>query len=149
MNANGHGLTRSSGQTLAVLLWLAALSACDIRPTAPETRASYFVEKFIVEPQNETDLRGITGLSENQNPETLMKDLQTRTAVSYLRARHRLGAELGFHIASTNRRANGDMVVEVTVSEGVPAVGKPLTVRFQVELRNQNRQWIVVHLQSD
>lgn len=149
MNANGHGLSRSSGQMLAVLLWLAALGACDTRPTAPETRASYFVEKFIVEPQNETGWRGVTGLSEDQSPETLMKDLQTRTAVSYLRARHRLGAELGFHIASANRRANGDRVVEVTVSEGVPTVGKPATVRFQVELHNQNRQWIVVQLQSD
>lgn len=149
MNADRHGLTRSSGQMLAVLLWLTALSACDIRPSAPETRASYFIEKLIVEPQNETDLRGVTGLPENQSPETLVKDLQTRTAVGYLRARHRLGAELGFHIAGTIRRANGDMVVEVTVSEGVPTVGKPATVRFQVELHNQNRQWIVVHLQSD
>lgn len=149
MNANGRGITRSTGRMLAALLWLAALSACDIRPSAPETRASYFVEKLIVEPQNETDLRGVTRLRENQSPETLVKDLPTRTAVSYLRARHRLGAELGFHVAGTNRLANGSKVVNVVVNEGTATVGKEAAVRFQVELQNQNRQWIVVHLQSD
>lgn len=149
MNADGHGITRSTGWMLAALLWLVAVGACDTRPSAPETRASYFVEKLIVDPKNEADLRGVTGLSENQSPETLVKDLQTRTAVSYLRARHRLGAEFGFHIAGTSRRADGNKVVNVVVSEGVATVGRESAVRFQVELRNQNRQWIVVHLQSD
>lgn len=134
---------------LAALLWLAAVGACDIRPSAPESRASYFVEKLIAEPQNETDLRGVTALPENQSPETLVKDLATRTAVSYLRARHRLGAKLGFHIVGTNRRADGSKVVNVVVSEGAATVGKETAVRFQVELQSQNRQWIVVHLQSD
>ena len=134
---------------LAVLLCLAAMGACDIRPSAPESRASYFIQKLIVEPQNETDLRGVTGLSESQSPETLVKDLQTRTAVSYLRARHRLGAELGFHIAGTNPLANGSKVVNIVVSEGAATVGKEAAVRFQVELYNKNRQWLVVQLQSD
>lgn len=134
---------------LAVLLWLVTVGACDMRPSAPESRASYFVEKLIVEPQNETDLRGVTGLSENQSPEILVKDLQTRTAVSYLRARHRLGAELDFHVAGTSPLASGSKVVNVVVSEGAAAVRKEATVRFQVELHNQNRQWIIVHLQSD
>lgn len=149
MNADGRSITRSSGRMLVALFWLAAVGACDIRPSAPESRASYFVEKLIVEPHNETDLRGVTALPENQSPETLVKDLATRTAVSYLRARHRLGAELGFHAAGTNRLANGSKVVNVIVNEGTATVGKEAAVRFQVELQNQNRQWLVVHLQSD
>lgn len=131
------------------MLWLAALGGCDTRPSAPETRASYFVEKFIVEPQNESDLRGMTGLSGNQSLETLVNDLQTRTAISYLRARHRLGAKFGFHIAGTSRRADGIKIVNVVVNEGVATVEKETAVRFQVALRNQDRQWLVVHLQSD
>lgn len=120
-----------------------------MRPSAPESRASYFVEKLIVEPRNETDLRGVTGLSETQSPETLMKGLQTRTAVSYLRARHRQGAEFDFQIAGTHRLTNGSKVVNVVVSEGAVTTGREAAVRFQVELHNQNRHWIVVHLQSD
>lgn len=149
MNADGHGVTRCTGRMLVALLWLAGLGACDTRPSAPETRASYFVEKFIVDPQNEGDLRGVTQLAENQSPETLVTDLQTRTAVSYLRARHQLGAEFGFHIAGTNRISNGNKVVNVVVSEGVAAVGKDAVVRFQVELHHRERQWLVVHLLSD
>lgn len=149
MNADGHGVTRCTGRMLVALLWLAALGACDTRPSAPETRASYFVEKFIVDPQNEDNLRGVTQLSENESPETLVNDLQTRAAVSYLRARHRLGAQFGFHIAGTNRMKSGNKVVNVVVSEGATKVGKDAVVRFQVELRNHDRRWVVVHLQSD
>lgn len=149
MNANGRSFTRSTSRMLIALSWLGAVGACDLRPSAPESRASYFLEKLIAEPQNETDLRSVTRLSENQNPETLMRDLQTRTAVSYLRARHRLGAKLDFQIAATQRRTNGVRIVDVQVSEGPATLGRQATVRFQVELHNQNRQWIVVHLQSD
>ena len=149
MNADGHGVTRCTGWKLVALLWLAAVGACDSRPTAPETRASYFVEKFIVDPQNEDDLRSVTALSENESPETLVNDLQTRAAVSYLRARHRLGAQFGFHIAGTSRMKSGNKVVNVVVSEGVATAGKDAVVRFQVELRNQDRSWVVVRLQSD
>ena len=134
---------------LVALLWAITLSACDTRPSAPETRASYFVEKFIIDPQNQEDLRSVTQLSEQESPEILANDLQTRAAVSYLRARYRLGAEFGFHIAGTNRMKNGNKVVNVVVSEGVAKVGKDAAVRFQVELRNQDRRWVVVRLHSD
>ena len=93
MNADGHGVTRCTGRMLVALLWLAGLGACDTRPSAPETRASYFVQKFIVEPQNESDLRAVTQLPENQSPETLVNDLQTRAAIRYLRARLPAAAE--------------------------------------------------------
>jgi len=149
MNADGHGVTRCTGRMLVGLLWLLALSACDSRPSAPETRASYFVQKFILEPQNHVDLRAVSQLSENASPETLVSDLQTRTAVSYLRARHRLGAAFGFHIAGTVRTSNGNKVVTIVVSEAVATVGNDAAVRFQVELHQQNQAWFVTRLQSD
>ena len=132
------------------LVWLlcaGAFSGCDFRPSAPESRASYFVEKFITAPQSLEDLRGVARLGPDESPETLMSDLPTRSAVAYLRARHQLGAELGFHIAGTNRRASGNRVVKVIVSES--AAAKDATVRFDVELHNQDQAWLVVRLQSD
>ncbi len=134
------------------LVWLlcgAALSACDFRPSAPESRATYFVEKFIATPLVVEDLRGVARLSEDENPETLANDLPTRSAVAYLRARQRLGAELGVHVAGTTRRANGNKVVKVVVSESKAASVKDGAVRFEVEMQNRDRAWLVVRLQSD
>lgn len=150
MNADGHGVTRCTGRMLVASLWLLALSACDSpRPSAPETRASYFVQKFILEPQNYVDLRAVARLADNASPETLISDLQTRTAVSYLRARHRLGAAFGFHIAGTVRTSSGNKVVTIVVSEAVATVSNDAAVRFQVELHQQNQAWFVTRLQSD
>lgn len=128
---------------------MAVLGACDSRPSAPETRASYFVQKFITEPQNDVDLRSVSRLAENESPETLVDDLQTRSAVSYLRARHRHGAEFSFHITANTRTASGHKIVNVVVSETAATVGKDAVVRFQVELRQQNNAWVVARLQSD
>ena len=149
MNADGHGVTRCTGRMLVALLWLLTLGACDSRPSAPETRASYFVQKFIHEPQNHVDLRAVAQLADNASPESLTSDLQTRTAVSYLRARHRLGAALGFHIAGTVRTSSGNKVVTIVVSEAVATVSNDAAVRFQVELHQQNQAWFVTRLQSD
>lgn len=138
---------RQPWRPLVWLLCAAAFSACDSRPSAPESRASYFVEKFITAPQSTDELRGVARLGPDESPETLASDLPTRTAVAYLRARHRLGAELGFHIAGTSSRASGNRVVKVVVSEG--AAAKDASVRFEVELHNQDQAWLIVHLQSD
>ena len=149
MNADGRGVTRITGWIQVALLCMAGLGACDSRPSAPETRASYFVQKFITEPQNAVDLRGVSRLAEKDSPETLVDDLQTRSAVSYLRARHRHGAEFSFHIAANTRTASGHKIVNVVVSETAAPVGKDSVVRFQVELRQQNNARVVVRLQSD
>ena len=124
-----------------------AIGACDLRPSAPESRAAYFVEKFIVAPQAVEDLRAVARLGPDESPETLASDLPTRAAVGYLRARERLGAQLGFHAAGARREANGNRVVKVLVSEG--AIAKVAAVRFDVELHNQDQAWLVVRLQSD
>jgi len=133
-----------------MLVWLlcaTVFSACDFRPSAPENRATYFVEKFIVAPQAVDDLRAVARLAGDQDPETLASDLPTRAAVAYLRARQRLGADLGFHAAGTSRDASGGRVVKVVVSES--AAAKDAAVRFDVELHNQDQAWLVVRLQSD
>ena len=136
-----------SARPLVWLLCATAIGACDFRPSAPESRATYFVEKFIVAPQAVEDLRGVASLGADASPETLVSDLPTRAAVSYLRARQRLGADLGFHAAGVTRTASGSRVVKVVVSE--VAAAKEAAVRFEVELRNQDQAWLVVRLQSD
>ena len=143
---------RSGRHPWRSLVWLlcgAAFSACDFRPSAPESRATYFVEKFVVAPLAVDDLRGVAHIAPDGNPETLANDLPTRAAVAYLRARHRLDAELGFHAAGTTRRANGNKVVKVIVSEGTAASAKDTAVRFEVELENQDQTWLVVRLKAD
>jgi len=136
-----------SARQLIWLLCATAVGACDFRPSAPESRATYFVEKFIVAPQVVEDLRAVARLAENQDPETLAGDLPTRSSVAYLRARQRLGVDLGFHSAGTRRNASGNRVVKVMVSEGAAALDA--AVRFEVELHNQDQTWLVVRLQSD
>lgn len=149
MKACLHNVARSTGRMSIWLLCAVAFSACDFRPSAPESRAAYFVEKFIVAPQAVDDLRGVARLDADQSPETLANDLPTRASVAYLRARHRLGAELGFHAAGTVRSATGHRVVKVMVSENTAVPAKDAAVRFEVELENRDQAWLVVGLKAN
>jgi hypothetical protein len=149
MNSGRHGVIRCTGRVLAGLLCGAMLGACDFRPSAPESRAEYFVEKLIREPQAVEDLRGVARLAEGESPEALVNDLPTRTALTYLRARQRLGAKQGFHVAGTRRPATDTRVVNVVVSEGLAALNEGTGVRFQVELQKQDDAWLVTRLHSD
>jgi hypothetical protein len=149
MDASRHALARCTGRVLVGLLCGVALGACDTRPSAPESRAEYFVEKLIREPQASDDLRSVTRLAEGESPDALANDLPTRSALVYLRARQRLGAKLGLHVAGTRRPASDSRVVTVVVSEGVTALGNSSAVRFQVELQKQEDAWLVTRLHSD
>lgn len=135
--------------------WLAAATAatlaaggCDARPSAPETRAEYFVRKMVREPQALEDLRAVALLPESGRPDELIADLPAHTAVTYLRARARLGAELGFHVAGTLQPAVDERRVDVVVSEGL-GLGATPTVRFSVELRRVGGDWRVARLRAD
>jgi hypothetical protein len=149
MNAGRQGVARCAGRLLVGLLCGIATGACDFRPSAPESRAEYFVEKLIREPQASDDLRSVARLAEGESPDALANDLPTRTALTYLRARQRLAAKLGFHVAGTRRPAPDSRVVTVVVSEGVAALGNGTAVRFQVELQKQEDAWLVTRLRSD
>jgi hypothetical protein len=149
MDADTRAVARCTGWALVGLLCGMALGACSVRPSAPESRAQYFVEKLIREPQSVDDLRSVARLAEGESPDVFVTDLPTRTALIYLRARQRLGAQLGFHVAGT-RRPNADTrVVNVVVSEGVAALNEGMTVRFQVEMQKQEDAWLVTRLHSD
>ena len=126
----------------------AAAGGCDFRPSAPETRAEYFVEKLVREPQALEDLRAVSDLPETGAPDDLLADLPTHTAVMYLRARAQFDAELGFHVAGTARPASDVRRVDVVVSEGI-AVANRQAVRFNVELKKIGEDWRVVRVRAD
>jgi hypothetical protein len=149
MDAGRQGVARRAGRLLVGLLCGITAGACDFRPSAPESRAEYFVEKLIREPQAVEDLRSVARLAEGESPEALASDLPTRTALTYLRARQRLGVKHGFHVAGTRRPAPDSRVVNVVVSEGLAALNEGTGVRFQVELQKQDDAWLVTRLHSD
>jgi hypothetical protein len=134
---------------LAAAMVSAAVSGCGLlRPSAPESRAEYFIEKLVLEPQAVDDLRAVAVLPEAGAPDDLLADVPTRTAVTYLRARARFEAELRFHVAGSARPAADERRVEVVVSEGL-AVGARQTVRFSVDLKQVDDDWRVVRLHAD
>ena len=149
MNTDRQAVARCAGRLLAGLLCVVAFGACDFRPSAPESRAEYFVEKLISEPQAVEELRSVARLAEGESPDSLANDLPTRTALTYLRARQRLGAKFGLHVAGTQRPAPDSRVVSVVVSEGTAVLNEVAAVRFQVELQKQEDAWLVTRLRSD
>jgi hypothetical protein len=148
MRAGARSRWISAGRMLVAIACVAGVVSCNPRPSAPESRAEYFVEKFIREPQAADDLRAVAQLADGQSPDELMSDLTTRTAVTYLRDRARLGAKLGFHVAGIGRAKDGRMLVNVIVNEGV-AVGGADEVRFEVEMQKSGQDWRVTHLHAD
>ena len=149
MDAGRHGVARSAGRLLVGLLCSLAARACDFRPSAPESRAEYFIEKLIREPQAVEELRGVARLAADESPDSLAGDLPTRTALTYLRARQRLGAKFGLHVADTQRPTPGTRLVNVVVSEGTAVLNERAAVHFQVELQKQEDAWLVTHVRSD
>jgi len=157
MDAGRYGVARCAGRLLVGLLCGIAVGACDYRPgapptappSAPESRAKYVVEKLIREPQAVDELRSVARLAEGESPDSLANDLPTRTALTYLRARQRLGAKFGLHVAGTQRPAPEKRVVDVVVSEGAVVLNEGAAVRFRVELQKQEDAWLVTRLRSD
>lgn len=143
-----RGSIGHAGWLVAAIAAAAVAGGCDVRPSAPESRAEYFVKKLVLEPRALDDLRAVALLPESAMPDDLLTDVPTETAVTYLRARTQFDAELGFHVAGTARPAVDERRVEVVVSEGI-AVGTHQTVRFSVDLRKVGDDWRVVRLRAD
>lgn len=149
METGRHDIARCASRLLVGLLCGVAISACDVRPSAPESRAEYFVEKLIIEPQAGEALHSVARFAEGDSPDSLARDLPAQNALMYLRARQRLGATFGVHVAGTQRPAENTRVVSVAVSEKVAALNENAVVRFQVELQYLDDAWQVTRLRSD
>jgi len=143
-----HGEVRRCSRWVAVAACLAVLSGCNLRPSAPESRAVYFLEKFIQEPQSVDDLNAVTWLADGQAPDSLIADVPTRTAIIYLRARSRLGASLGIRAVGKDAASAATQVVQVTVSEG-GVIGGVNPVRFDITLERRETEWRVLRLHAD
>lgn len=143
----GRGIGRA-GIVLAGLLCMTIGAGCSLRPSAPENRAAYFIEKLIHEPGAIDDLRAVAIFPDDRGPESFLAVLPARTALLYLRARARLGADLNIRSSHAAAPAPDRRRVTVSVSEG-PAIGVVEPVRFQVELARRDDQWMVTGLTAD
>jgi len=123
-------------------------SACFYRPSGPESRAAYFVEKLVREPQAVEDLRAVTGLDAGKNVDSIVDTLPARTAIGYLRSRARLGTEYKFHATRTGKTEPERRLITVSVSEGL-AIGATPAILFEVEMNLQNQEWKVVRLRAN
>jgi hypothetical protein len=137
---------RQAGVTLIVL---AGLAGCHLlRPSAPESRAIYFVEKMVREPTATDDLRAVMWLADDQLPDSFVTDLPTRTALTYLRTRHRLGASLKFSSTVRLSPTATRKTVRVTVRD--PGAGKSAdAVLFDIGLEKRGTEWRAIRLQTE
>jgi hypothetical protein len=149
MTAGGGRRIGQARQILAGLLCVVVLiGGCPQRPSAPETRAAYFVGKLIREPDAVDDLRAVAQFPEERGPDVFLDELPVRTALVYLRARARLGAELGIHAGTVAAPSPDRRRVVVSVTEGL-AIGTTEAVRLQVELSRRGDQWMVTRVATD
>lgn len=148
MTAGGGREIGRAGTMLAGLLCLAIGAGCSLRPSEPENRAVYFVEKLIHEPEAIDDLRAVAIFPDDRGVEGFLSGLPARTALLYLRARARLGADLNLRSSHAVAPEPDRRRVTVSVSEG-PAIGVAEPVRFQVELARRDDQWMVTGLTAD
>lgn len=146
MQKDGHWLKGRSGRALVAVACLLGLMACTLRPSAPENRAEYFVKKLIFEPDATDDLRAVAWLGEDQAPETLLADLPTRAAFTYLRARARLGFKPRVHATAGATGSSGRMPAQVLVTETV-AAAEP--VGFTVQLEQRDEEWRVTAVRAN
>jgi len=148
MQKGGQVGKQQRGWRVAAVACLVAVSGCNLRPSAPESRAVYFVEKFVREPHAVEDLSAVIWLSAGQTPDMLLADVPTRTAIVYLRARANQQASLGFHSVGIIAAKGDRRVIQVSVSEGM-AIGGADPIRFDVELEKRDAEWRVIRLHAD
>jgi len=124
------------------------VGACDSRPSAPESRAEYFVEKLISEPQAVEELRSVARLAKAKARCARERSADAhRTDLSACPTSPR--CKLGLRVAGSQRPATDSRVVSVVVSEGTAVLNEGAAVRFQVELQKQEDAWLVTRLRSD
>lgn len=133
---------------LAGGLCLLLVTGCLQRPSAPESRAAYFVEKLVLEPQALEDLHAVAVFPADGPADVLATEVPVRTALAYLRARVRLGARLGFHTGDVAKPSPERRQVTVSVSEGL-TFGTRDAVHFQVDLTRQDGDWMITQLHAD
>jgi len=121
------------------------MGGCPQRPSAPESRAVYFVEKLIREPQAIDDLRAVAVFPDGRGPAAFLDDLAVRTAITFLQARVRLDTDLRIHSRGASAPSPERRLVTVSVNEGL-AIGTALSIQFQVELVRRENEWMVIHI---
>jgi len=140
---------RSKIFLLVLLAALAAVAGCDWFRDSPETRAKFYLETLVREPDNRERL---DELATPAGSESVLAGLGTQLAVDYLRARQRQGMALDFAVTAAQRTDPSHRSVRVaaaTYPSGV-RTDRDSRVRFEVtlELSEQNG-WRVTRVSAE
>lgn len=138
--------------TLALLAALAAIAGCDRLQDSPESRARFFLETLVREPDKLASLNELVKTTDGGDAESVLDGLGTQLAIGYLRARRHQGMDLDFAVTAAQRSDPSHRRVRVTVA--APSAGtrpEPDShIRFEVALELSEEQgWRVTRVSTE
>ncbi len=135
---------------LVLLTALAVVAGCELFRDAAESRARFFLETLVQEPDNRERLSELSKPADG--PETVLEGLSTRLAIDYLRARHRQGMTLELAVTAAQRLDADRRQVLIAASANPPGLRQESDgrIRFQVALElSEQRQWLVTRVTAE
>lgn len=135
-----------------LLTALAVVAGCELFRDAAESRARFFLETLVQEPDNRERLGELSKPADGLGPESVLEGLNTRLAVDYLRARHRQGITLDLNVTAAQRLDAGRRLVLIAASANPPGLRQESDgrIRFQVALESsEQRQWLVTRVTAE
>ncbi|MBI5612275.1 MAG: hypothetical protein HY942_04270 [Gammaproteobacteria bacterium] len=137
---------------LVLLTVLAVVAGCELFRDAAESRARFFLETLVQQPDNRERLSELSKPADGQGFEAVLDGLGTRLAIDYLRARHRQGMTLELAVTAAQRLDAGRRLVLIAASADPTGLRQESDgrVRFQVALElSEQRQWLVTRVTAE
>jgi hypothetical protein len=137
---------------IVLLTALAVVAGCELFRDAAESRARFFLETLVQEPDNRERLRDLSKPADDQDPTTVLEGLSTRLAIDYLRARHRQGMTLDLEVTAAQRLDAGRRLVLIAASANPTGLRQESDgrIRLQVALElSEQRQWLVTRVTAE
>jgi hypothetical protein len=137
---------------LVLLTALAVVAGCELFRDAAESRARFFLETLVQEPDNRERLSELSKPADGHGSETVLEGLSTRLAIDYLRARYRQGMTLDLAVTAAQRLDAGRRQVLIAASANPPGLHPESDgrIRLQVALElSEQRQWLVTRVTAE
>ena len=138
--------------TLALLAALVGAAGCEWFRDAAESRARFFLETLVREPDNRARLNELAKPAAGDDPATVLDGLSTQLAIGYLHARHRQGMALDFAATVAQRADPNHRLVRVAVAAHPAGLRQEHDgrVRFEVALeRSEEHGWRVTRVSAE
>lgn len=137
---------------LALLATLAGVAGCEWFRDAAESRARFFLETLVREPDNRARLNELAKPAAGDDPAAVLDGLSTQLAIGYLRARHRQGMALDFAVTAAQHPDPSHRTVRVAVATH-PAglrLERDDRIRFEVALEmSEEHGWRVTRVSAE